>query len=317
MPSAVAAARSLPAIDSAPPDVQPVSGARVRSPTGPHIPHAGAGQARRLGSYIAAGGVREIVSLMCADASTLILDRVAETGSDPRMVAVLRRDEPPGNPRLICALYLADETRGRCRALTAEDLEHPLSEGQPPGPEHNVGSQRSLLDGCGRIYALRELALRTGLAELRWTRARAARPLAAFETLTLRAVLGALQAYEPARSITVRMLAARGDDRALCTRCLSDELTRLQRSPLVLNRGLREAVERRVAIGISMSEIARRCGRVKHQRGHTSGETSWLARRIGQMPEGAHAKPTPWIHSDTLALIARQGLGISPNEVEL
>jgi hypothetical protein len=85
-----------------------------------------------------------------------------------------------------------------------------------------------------------------------------------------------------------------------------------------LNRGLREAVEREVRAGMSMSEIATRCGRMKADRnGNRSGETSWLARRIGQMPEGGHARPTPWIHSDTLALIAREGLGVSPREVEL
>jgi hypothetical protein len=28
-------------------------------------------------------------------------------------------------------------------------------------------------------------------------------------------------------------------------------------------------------------------------------------------------RPTPWVHSDVLALIARDGLGISPREVEL
>ena len=35
-----------------------------------------------------------------------------------------------------------------------------------------------------------------------------------------------------------------------------------------------------------------RCGRVKRDaRGNVSGETSWLARRIGQMPEGGEQKP--------------------------
>jgi hypothetical protein len=61
-----------------------------------------------------------------------------------------------------------------------------------------------------------------------------------------------------------------------------------------------------------------RCGRFKHDRcGRPSGETSWLARRIGLMPEGGARTPTRWVHTDTLALIAREGLGLSPNEVEL
>jgi hypothetical protein len=67
-----------------------------------------------------------------------------------------------------------------------------------------------------------------------------------------------------------------------------------------------------------MSEIAMRCGRVKYDsRGNVSGETSWLSRRLGLAPEGGEAHPTPWVHSDVLALIARRGLGISPREVEL
>jgi hypothetical protein len=67
-----------------------------------------------------------------------------------------------------------------------------------------------------------------------------------------------------------------------------------------------------------MSEIAVRCGRVKRDgKGNVSGETSWLARRIGLLPEGGQSRPTPWIHSDVLALIARDGLGASPREVEL
>ena len=38
--------------------------------------------------------------------------------------------------------------------------------------------------------------------------------------------------------------------------------------------------------------------------------------RLGMMPEGGRARPTPWVHSDVLALIARDGLGLSPREVE-
>jgi hypothetical protein len=100
---------------------------------------------------------------------------------------------------------------------------------------------------------------------------------------------------------------------------LAGELERLARSPIVLNRALREAVQRALARGeLSMSEIAIRCGRVKRDRkGNESGETSWLARRLGLLPEAGRDTPTPWVHSDVLALIARRGLGVSPREVEL
>ena len=36
-----------------------------------------------------------------------------------------------------------------------------------------------------------------------------------------------------------------------------------------------------------------------------------------QTPEAGQDQPTRWVHSDVLALIARDGLAMSPNEVEL
>ena len=96
------------------------------------------------------------------------------------------------------------------------------------------------------------------------------------------------------------------------------EVQRVDSSPIVLNRGLREAVLRAVERGHSLSAIAIRCGRVKRdRRGNVSGETSWLGRRLGLLPEGGCQRPTPWVHSDVLALIARRGLGLCPREVEL
>jgi hypothetical protein len=90
-------------------------------------------------------------------------------------------------------------------------------------------------------------------------------------------------------------------------------------SPIILNRRLRERVERAVAgDGITMSEIAIRCKRIRRdERGRESGETSWPGRRIGLLPEAGASRPTPWIHTDVLALIARDGLGMSPHEAEV
>ena len=87
----------------------------------------------------------------------------------------------------------------------------------------------------------------------------------------------------------------------------------------MLNRALRETALATIQREeLSLSEIAIRCGRVKRDlRGNESGETSWLARRLGMLPEGGRDTPTPWIHTDVLALIARRGLGVSPREVEL
>ncbi len=121
-----------------------------------------------------------------------------------------------------------------------------------------------------------------------------------------------------ARSPSRRLRAIARIHAVLSTR-LRDEFERLCTSPIVLNRGLREAVldavERR---GMTMSEIALRCGIVKRDRhGNPSGETSWLARRVGLMPEGG-ARSTNSLDPQRRACRNRaSGLGISPREVEL
>ena len=135
----------------------------------------------------------------------------------------------------------------------------------------------------------------------------------------LREVIGAVESYEPVYGLTLQALELYRDDPRVCGKALYNELERVRESPIVLNRKLRQAVlaavQRR---GLSMSEIAHRCGRVKRDcKGNASGETSWLARRVGVLPESATKRLTPWIDSDVLALIARNGLGISPREVEL
>jgi hypothetical protein len=136
----------------------------------------------------------------------------------------------------------------------------------------------------------------------------------------LREVIARFESYEPMRSHTLAALAHQeGGSSRLGLGTLRGELRRLQCSPVVLNRGLREAVLGAVAErGLSMSEIALRCGHVKRDAGgRVSGETSWLARRIGLRPESGRRAPGRWIHSDVLALIAWRGLGVSPREVEL
>jgi hypothetical protein len=135
----------------------------------------------------------------------------------------------------------------------------------------------------------------------------------------LREAVASLESYEPVRALTLRALSLHARCGEVSTAVLGAELTRVQESPIVLNRRLRHVVLAKVERQeLSMSEIAIRCGRVKRdRRGKQSGETSWLARRVGLLPEGGHSTPTPWIHTDVLALIARRGLGVSPREVEL
>jgi hypothetical protein len=157
------------------------------------------------------------------------------------------------------------------------------------------------------------------IPELRWRRHAPERAAGCPRMVSLREAVACLESYEPPLTLTLRELAIHREDPGVSTAVLRSELARVQNSPIVLNRRLREValstIERE---GLSMSEVAIRCGRVKRdRRGNASGETSWLARRLGLLPEAGHRAPTPWIHSDVLALIAREGLGIGPREVEL
>ncbi len=269
------------------------------------------GPAASLGVYTDAGGQRELLALARPDSSTLVLDTAAGSLTDVRVVAHLSADEPSANARLMADMYLSDPTRGCCRRLSREDLSQ-----APRGGKPDVGGPRAAAIECpDSRYAICAVTLTPARSELRWTRC----PLPAGEpsTVTLRETIGTLERYEPARSLTLEAVANPHPSDA-CTRTLRHELARSLRSPIVLNRGLREAVARALTAGSTMSEIAMRCGRFKWDaNGNRSGETSWLARRIGQMPEGGQARATPWIHSDTLALIARDGLHLRPGEVEL
>jgi hypothetical protein len=284
-------------------------------------PDPGARRVWRLGGYaeLDTGRRREILSLPRPDGSTLVVDRAVGTLGDGRLVAHLAPEEPAENARIVCEMYLADGTRGRCRRLTPRDLDG-SGLADPPAESDGAASRLApLRDADGHLYRIREVHTDGSVPELRWTRSLDPGREEPFEAVSLRDVVARLQDYEPARAITTDTIAARRHDPCLSSCRLAGELQRLVCSPIVLNRGLREAVQRKlVRDGMSMSEIAIRCGRVKRDcKGNESGETSWLARRIGQLPEGGEAEPTPWVHSDVLALIAREGLGASPREVEL
>jgi hypothetical protein len=171
----------------------------------------------------------------------------------------------------------------------------------------------------GYLHELRPIERGRSAVELRWCRRCQGRSTGQWEPVGLRGVIAALESYEPVRSITATAIARRLGDPKLSLRQLCAEYRWLCTSPVVLNRALREAVLRAIdGDELSMSEIALRCGALKRDRqGKPSGETSWLARRVGLMPEGGAKRITPWIHSDVLALIAREGLRVSPREVEV
>ncbi len=278
-------------------------------------PRKRSGRDRLLGGYTDRDGQpREVIARPGAAGSTLVVDRERESRGDQRLVAHLGGDEPAGNAVLVCDRYLQDAAsgRGRCRALDAEDGRIAPFE-QPHEVEqtllHACGAE--LIDRLGFSYALEEVCSALSIPELRWHRGR--------EPVSVREAIGSLESYEPVRALTLRALSLHGRSNAISTTVLRAELTRMHESPIVLNRRLREVVLATVERQqLSMSEIAIRCGRVKRDRkGNESGETSWLARRVGLLPEGGRTTATPWIHSDVLALIARHGLGISPREVEL
>ena len=268
------------------------------------------------------GSRREIVVRRTSAGDALVIDRAAGSGFDARLVAHLAPDEPAANASLACDHYLAEPPNRRaCRRLTVKDLiaaetsRHAGGEGTRAHPDQ-VTLARAL-DRDGESYAVRAVECGMSIPALRWVRE--ARNGDRAESLSLREVVARLEAYEPPCAMTRRALAGHAASRAISIALLRAELERLLRSPIVLNRGIREAVLATVARGdASMSEIAIRCGRQKRDpRGNISGETSWLSRRLGLLPEGGQRRPTPWIHSDVLALIARCGLGMSPREVEL
>jgi hypothetical protein len=282
-----------------------------------------------LGRYIdLLGHPREVVALSGSWGSVLVVDRDAATLGDRRLVAHLDADEPAANASLVCEQYLAEDhgERRRCRRVLPEDLV--TSPAAVRAQVCQARDERQIEPGMGethcsdrhgRTYRLELVPAGMSIPELRWLRQSRHGPDEAPRPVKVREAIACLESYEPVRLLTLGALARHRDDHKVSTVVLRSELELIQESPIVLNRRLRQAVL--VAIehqGLSMSEIAIRCGRVKRDsKGNESGETSWLARRLGILPEGGADAPTPWIHSDVLALIARHGLGISPREVEL
>jgi hypothetical protein len=254
-----------------------------------------------------------------------VIDRDATTLGDRRLLAHLAADEPAENAEIVCRDYMRDPDGRRCRPVTAEDLRtapfsgrsaerEPEPECAPAPPPETA----DLRDSRGARHRLEVFdAPDMTIPELRWRRRGGPEDEARPEGV--RDVVACLESYEPVRAITAAAIERHRNDPELSVAALSAELRRMDSSRIVLNRGLRRAVQGAMRTqGISLSEIAFRCGRVKRDgKGKSSGETSWLSRRVGIAPEGGGGEPTPWIHSDVLALIARRGLNISPREVEL
>jgi hypothetical protein len=265
------------------------------------------------GRYTDGDQDRELVLVAAAAGSRLLIDRRATDGDDPRLLAHLSSDEPDLNARLVCREFLAGSPRC-ARPLRAADYAAAPDGYRGPAAIRPFVS-RVLIDASGQRYVLRA----TGTpAELRWQH-ESDRRGGRSRRISARDVVGALEDYEPVCTLTRAAVERYRLDRRISVAALAVELRRLESSPIVLNRRLRQAVLDAVREdGVSLSAIAMACGRVKRdQRGNGSGETSWLARRVGLLPSGPTGRPNPWVHSATLALIARQGLGVAPREVEL
>jgi hypothetical protein len=276
-----------------------------------------------LGSYCDwRGRQREIVALPGAGESVLVLDRDAITLADRRLLAHLAADEPSENADVVsrCFMRQARHARCSCRLLDDADLRAiPFAdEIEAVDVPTGLAVEQTLRDASGRLYRIERVASEMSIPELRWCRRCPNTHDGERELLSVREAIACLERYGSALALTRSAVASHRDSDEVSIVVLRAELVRMQESPIVLNRALRaavvDAVERR---GQSMSEIAMRCGRIKRDSaGNASGETSWLARRLGLLPEGGRHKPTPWVHSDVLALIARDGLGLSPREVE-
>jgi hypothetical protein len=257
-------------------------------------------------------GAREVVLRVGGGGTRLVIDRPTLPGGRERLLAQLDPDEPSANAAVVCRHYLSTPPESRsCRSPRHADDLSAVSAEPEPGDEADW-----TVAADGVLHAIRAVPGSMSIPELRWTRRESFAPAV---PVSLRSAIAKLESYEPMCAHTKRALARHDRDPRVSSTVLRTELARVLRSPIVLNRGLREAVVVRVRRGeTTMSEIAIRCGRLKHDpRGNRSGETSWLSRRIGLLPEGGHRTPTPWVHSDVLALIAREGLGIAPREVEL
>jgi hypothetical protein len=287
--------------------------------------------------------------------SVLVVDRDATTHGDRRLVAHLAADEPAENASLVCRHYLQDPRGRRCRPLTPEDvLSAPFSNGCEQEEAEGLDPTRApetveLVDRNGCRHRLQPLVAGLSIPELRWCRRRnkaeleqspsrsaasrhsvlragsgpavkCAQPEEPGRPESVRDVIACMESYEPVRTLTARALVLHRESSGVSVAVLRAELRRIDASRIVLNRELRRAVLNAMRTqDLSLSEIAFRCGRIKRDgNGNASGETSWLSRRVGISPEsGGNGEPTPWIHSEVLAVIARDGLGISPHEVEL
>jgi phage baseplate assembly protein W len=242
---------------------------------------------------------REVVIYERPDQGALVIDRNNETHDNARLVGELARDEPDINAALLAQMWLECPLEQRRAAPYSGTLPQQLP------------AQLDTADGTYRI-AVVSRGERIG-SDLRWV---CQHPGSDKVATTLREVVAALEAYEPAVAMTEAAIATIPDDTDGGHSVLAREIARLRGSRRVLNRRLREAILAEVAHGTSLAEIAARCGRVEiAANGVVKGESSWVARRVGLAGDG-HGAPRRWIDVDVLAQIA-DAISLTAADVEL
>lgn len=247
------------------------------------------------------GEQREVVIYERPEQSTLVIDRNNESHADLRLVGEIPTDEPEANARLLACMWAGCPLEKRHIAVYTGELPH-VPEALPT---------RLAIDEV--TYRIALVAREHGPGnDLRWVIERPGRPAV---VTTLRQVVAAFEAYEPATAMSNAAIELTPEEVDGGHAVLARELNRVRSSRRILNRGLREAVQAEVARGTSLAEIAARCGRVEIVKGASKGESSWVARRVGLAGDG-HGVPRRWIDRDVLVQIAA-AISLTPADVEL
>jgi hypothetical protein len=284
------------------------------------------------------GATREVIVIERDKGPTLVIDRLAGGHEDPMLVGEIGEAEDKENPSLLAGMWmqvpLADRRCGaytapipapppnRRRAATAAlaattasptaqtAAANPAAADAAGATQRATGRVPKTLKARSCTYKLEAVArANEDTSDLRWVAHQRGQEPA---PVTLRAVVAAVEAYEPAITMCERAIANTPE---LWHGQLQRELDAMGHSRHVLNRGLREAVERAVASGTSLAEIAVRCGRIEiTPSGAEKGLSSWVTRRTGMLDGPGTARR--WIDIDLLAQIAA-AIGLTPADVEL
>ncbi len=147
----------------------------------------------------------------------LVLDRDAATLCDRRLIAHLAADEPHENAELVCNHYL----RGREGALVSARATRGSADlsawpAKRIGMRHDLNSQDALVTGRdGNRYRLSPVPGERCILQMRWCRAAAESDDRCWQQVSLREVVGAVESYEPMRTLTEQAIARHDKDHSV------------------------------------------------------------------------------------------------------